>query len=336
MSNPPTMPPADTPELTVNGGSANWRTNLAGQPLFPFWPLDISVLDIPPIDFGDDEDERDERVAAYHAAQTAAVAAHVRRREFNLSPEQAFFGAPIPDWWQTAILYTNRLAQQAREMPKVFEQTRASLDWARGGLAEAQAKSSAEGEKQASYVKMYEEKLAKLDRLQPAFEALAAEAEAWTKGRDPWAFMGPEDQAHLVEVSAKANPQFADLRRHTRPTASTSLRTPCSKPSPRRGTLPMRRCRNRYAKRSTKNAHPDRNGGNRRSTIATVCVWPGGSAYRWRPSTSGTRWSGIARSWTRCSPRASWPVCGGHCRAPARKPPGSRPASQLIKPSLQS
>src|SRR3954467_7956718 len=41
-------PPADAPELTVNGGSANWRTNLAGQPLYPFWPLDVTALDLPP------------------------------------------------------------------------------------------------------------------------------------------------------------------------------------------------------------------------------------------------------------------------------------------------
>jgi hypothetical protein len=247
MSHPPTMPPADTPELTAYGGSANWRTNLAGQPLYPFWPLDISVLDIPPIDLGKDDDESDERVTAHKAAQTAAVAKHVTRREFNLNCEQAFFGAPIPDWWQTAIHYTNGLAQQARDLPKVFEQTQASLDWARGGLAEAQAKGSTEGEKQASYVKMYEEKLAKLDRLQPAFAALAAEAVAWTNGRDPWAIMSSEDQAHLVAVSAKANPQFADFTASHAAYDFDQLKRPCSRPSPRLRTLPTRRCRNRYA-----------------------------------------------------------------------------------------
>jgi len=105
----------------------------------------------------------------------------VTRREFNLSCEQAFFGPPIPDWWQTAIHYVNGLTQQAREIPKVFERTQASLDWARGGLAEAQAKGGAEGEKQASYVKMYEANLAKLARLQPGFQALAAEAAALSK-----------------------------------------------------------------------------------------------------------------------------------------------------------
>jgi hypothetical protein len=214
MSHPPTVPPADTPELSASGGSQNWRTNLAGQPLYPFWPLDITVLDVPPLEAGgdDDDDDIDERVAAHEAAQIAAIAKHVTRREFNLSCEQAFFGAPIPDWWQTAIHYANCLAQQARDMPKVFERTQASLDWARRGLAEAQAKgSSTESEKQASYVKMYEEKLAKLDRLQPGFEALAAKAVAWTKGRDPWAIISPEDQAHLVAISAKANPQFVDF-----------------------------------------------------------------------------------------------------------------------------
>jgi hypothetical protein len=213
MSQPPAVPPVDSPELTENGGSQNWRTNLAGQALYPFWPLDITVLDVPPIEAsGDDDDEDlDERVAAHEAAQIAAIAQHVTRREFNLSCEQAFFGAPIPDWWQTAIHYINGLAQQAGDMPKVFERTQASLDWARRGLAEAQDKGSAERDKQASYVNMYEEKLAKLDRLQPAFAALAAEAAAWTKGRDPWAMMSADDQAHLVALSARANPQFADF-----------------------------------------------------------------------------------------------------------------------------
>jgi hypothetical protein len=71
------MPPADTPDLTECGGAAEWRTDLAGRPLFPCWPVDFAVLDVtPPSD--DDEDAFE----AFGAAEIAAVEKLFSRRQY--------------------------------------------------------------------------------------------------------------------------------------------------------------------------------------------------------------------------------------------------------------
>ena len=56
----PVMPPAGTPDLTECGGAAEWRTDLAGRPLFPYWPVDFAVLDVTPPASDDDEDAVEE------------------------------------------------------------------------------------------------------------------------------------------------------------------------------------------------------------------------------------------------------------------------------------
>ena len=52
----PVMPPDGTPDLSEIGGSAEWRTDLAGRPLFPYWPVDFAVLDVTPPASDEDED----------------------------------------------------------------------------------------------------------------------------------------------------------------------------------------------------------------------------------------------------------------------------------------
>src|SRR5687767_3296425 len=42
----PVMPPPGTPDLVTCGGEADWRTDLSGRPLFPYWPIDFAVLDV--------------------------------------------------------------------------------------------------------------------------------------------------------------------------------------------------------------------------------------------------------------------------------------------------
>ena len=67
------MPPAGTPDLTEYGGSSDWRTDLAGRPLFPYWPVDFAVLDVTPPPSDEDEDAVEE----FHAAE-----ARSRRKTF--------------------------------------------------------------------------------------------------------------------------------------------------------------------------------------------------------------------------------------------------------------
>jgi len=96
-------PPAGTPDLTKFGGSIDWPYDLEGRPLYPYWPICFSVLDLAPAPENPQDSDYDERVEAFRAAQAAAVEKHLPRRKYNLSPGQAFAGPPIPDWWQNAI-----------------------------------------------------------------------------------------------------------------------------------------------------------------------------------------------------------------------------------------
>ena len=207
MSHAPSVAPVDMPELSKFGVDSNWRKDLAGQPLSPFWPLDVTVLDVPGIPADDDYEHVEKR----HAAQAAEVERHFARRQYNLSPEQAFYGAPIPDWWQIAIHYTDGLAEAVQRAPKVLDGERASFERTSNQLSDERASGGAKIKEYEKYVKMYEGRVAKLIPLQPEFVAFAEEAIAWTSGRDPWALMTADDVAHLVSLPATGNPKFHDF-----------------------------------------------------------------------------------------------------------------------------
>lgn len=221
-----TLPPAGTLDLIEYGGSEDWRTDLAGRPLYPFWPLDLTALNLPPPPEDpkddDDYDGYEERCAAFRAAQVAAVERYFRRREFILTPDQAFAGPPIPDWWQTAIYYADYLAKAVHGIPEVLKQEQATREWALQQVKEARAKSEAEinkGEveikraeaeikKAEATVAMYDTKLAGMQQLQPAFLAFAGVVFELSKGRDPWALMNPDETARLTSLWAR-NSEFA-------------------------------------------------------------------------------------------------------------------------------
>src|SRR4030088_1996411 len=86
QANMAVMPPAGTPDLEKYGGSSNWRTDLAGRALFPYWPVSFAILDVPPPPRDEDEDG----LEAFHATEVAAVEKLFPRREYNLGPDQAF------------------------------------------------------------------------------------------------------------------------------------------------------------------------------------------------------------------------------------------------------
>ena len=76
-------------------------------------------------------------------------------------------------------------------------------------MEEAQSKDDPNELKKAkAYVAICESKIAKLHQLQPAFVEFAAEVSDFSKGRDPWALMNPEEMAHLGLLWAR-NPEFA-------------------------------------------------------------------------------------------------------------------------------
>jgi hypothetical protein len=204
QNNMPVMPPAGTPDLEEYGGSADWRTDLTGRPLFPYWPVNFAILDVPPPPRDEDEDGME----AFHTAEVAAVEKLFPRREYNLSPDQAFAGPPIPDWWQTPIHYANYLAKAVLDIPNVFKREQGSLDYARKKVEEAQSKNPNELKKAKDYVVLCESKIARLRQLQPAFLEFAAEVSGLGKARDPWALMNPAEKTRLTSLWAR-NREFA-------------------------------------------------------------------------------------------------------------------------------
>jgi hypothetical protein len=199
----PVYPPAGTPDLTKSGGSIDWPYDLEGRPLFPYWPVCLSVLDLalPPEDLrGDDYDER---VEAFRAAQAAAVEKHLPRRKYNLSPTQVFVGPPIPDWWQNAIQLSSDLARASRDGQGALNLWRTKLEQARakGGKELADAEAA---------VARLEAELAKHHEAQPGFKDYVAEVAEWTAGRDPWTLMSAEEMAQLA-VYWKRNTAFPNL-----------------------------------------------------------------------------------------------------------------------------
>ena len=203
-SRTPVMPPPGTPDLVTCGGEADWRTDLSGRPLFPFWPVDFAVLDVTPPTSDEDEDA----VEALAAAEAAAVGKLFPRRKSILTPDQAFAGPPIPDWWQTALHYASYLDKAIVNIPNLIKREQGSLEWALQQVEEAQSKGPTEVNKAQAYVALCERKIATLHELQPAFLEFAAEVSNFSTGRDPWALMDPDELAHLSFLWAR-NPEFA-------------------------------------------------------------------------------------------------------------------------------
>ena len=200
----PVMPPDGTPDLSEIGGAAEWRTDLSGRPLFPYWPVDFAVLDVTPPASDDDEDAWEN----FSVAEAAAVEKLFPRRKYVLTVDQAFTGPPIPDWWQSAIHYANYLDKALNDGPNLIKREQGSLEYSLKQVEEAQSKGPAELKKAQAYVAIVEGKIAKLQQLQPALAAFAAEVSGFSKGRDPWALMNPGEMAQLASLWAR-NSEFA-------------------------------------------------------------------------------------------------------------------------------
>ena len=151
------------------------------------------MLDVTPPTSDDDEDAYEK----FAAAEVAAVGKLFARREYVLTAAQAFAGPPIPDWWQTAIHYANYLEKALLNVPNLIKREQGSLEYALKKVEEAQSKDPNELKKAKAYVAICESKIAKLHQLQPAFVEFAAEVSNFSKGRDPWALMNPDEMAHL-------------------------------------------------------------------------------------------------------------------------------------------
>lgn len=134
MNAPPAKPPAGMDDLSTVGGNPDWPLDEKGRALFPFWPLEVT-----PIDLGSPEPAQDEDAAAdaQRQAYDAALRERFVRRRFDLSPSLVFKGPPIPDWWRCAVFVADLLAAAVESAPKRIESERGMIDYSRGKLDEA-------------------------------------------------------------------------------------------------------------------------------------------------------------------------------------------------------
>ncbi|PPD43689.1 MAG: hypothetical protein CTY15_09120 [Methylocystis sp.] len=133
MSAPPAEPPAEMGDLSTVGGNPDWLFDEEGRALFPFWPVDVTRIDLDTPETGDPDEDADALSEAY----VAALRKRFARRQYDLSPTVAFEGPPIPDWWRCAFHVADSLAAAARNAPNVIERERGMIDYARGKLDEA-------------------------------------------------------------------------------------------------------------------------------------------------------------------------------------------------------
>ena len=145
------------------------------------------------------------RFEAFSAAEAAAVEKLFPRRQYVLTPDQAFKGPSIPDWWQTAIHYANHLEKAVLNIPNLVKREQGSLEYALKKVEEAQSKNPNELKKAKEYVAICERKIAALHQLQPAFLEFAAEVSNFSNGRDPWSLMNADELARLAST---VGPQF--------------------------------------------------------------------------------------------------------------------------------
>jgi uncharacterized protein YwqG len=187
-----TPPPADLPDFEELGGDPDYRGDSLGRRLFPFWPIDFTVIEVPT------EGDHGETVEVQHTA----IGGRFRRREYNLSASAAFEGPPIPRWWQHAIHYVTFLTEKLRSVPDVIQNERRMIAYTEGKLEEARAKDPAEIKKAEASVAISRKRLAERERQQAPFEAYVAEVAQWASLRQPslrqpWALMSDEDWVEL-------------------------------------------------------------------------------------------------------------------------------------------
>lgn len=206
----PAQPPSDTPDLAKSGGARDWPHDLEGLPLFPYWPIGFSRLDLGPPPDDPDADDYDDQVEAYRAAQRSAVRRRLPQRDYNLSPTLAFAGPPVPDWWQTAFHYAAYLDHALAGVPKLLANAQISLDHAVTRAEQAQSGSATDLKTAQDYVRLCRDKIATIQALTPVLRDFAAEIWAFCHGRDRWAVMTIDEQAQLSSLWAR-NPEFAAI-----------------------------------------------------------------------------------------------------------------------------
>lgn len=211
-----TEPPSDASAVLIAGGDIfpfPERFDPEAPRLFPYWPVDITAVEVEPIPDDDDEEEQYEKE---NAALVAAVERRFVRRQFFLTADHAYKllgdNAPRMFWWHSAQYYAACLRRNLHAMPQYIEDRRRDLDAARIRLENLRA-TGEDVKKAEDYVVRLESQLAKFESLSPDFESFVQDVDDWTQGKDPWQFMPTEAVEMLSSTIERGKKVFDEFTR---------------------------------------------------------------------------------------------------------------------------
>jgi len=258
-----TEPPPDAAAVLIPGGDVfpfPNRFDPEAPRLFPYWPVDITAVEVEPVPESDPEDEdEEEQYEKESAALVGAVARHFFRRQYFLDANHVYelLGGDVPRmfWWHSAQYYAAGLQRALHSLPECIEGRRRDLDAARvrlenlrtTGLLSAgvfRSKQASDDVKRSEdYVVRLETQLAQFESLLPAFESFVQDVDDWARGKDPWQFMPPEAVRVLASTVERGRKVFEEFTWFYTPKYLDRLETETLRPLRRRSTEHMPRCR---------------------------------------------------------------------------------------------
>lgn len=224
-----TEPPEDAPAVLIPGRGIFPDTFDREAPrLFPYWPVEITAVEVEPVLESDPDDEdEEEQYEKESAALCVAVARHFFRRQYFLNADHVYGllggDAPRMFWWHSAQYYAAGLQRALHSLPQYIADRRRNLEAARIGLENLRStgllsasvfrsKEASEDVKRAEdYVVRLQTKLAELELLLPDFESFVQDVDDWARGKDPWQFMPPEAVEVLSSTIERGRKVFGEF-----------------------------------------------------------------------------------------------------------------------------
>lgn len=240
-----TDPPPDASAVLIPGGDIFPFPDTfepEAPRLFPYWPVEITGVEVEPILESDSEDEyEEERYEKEMAALGGAVARHFFRRQYFLNASHVYglLGGDVPRmfWWHSSQYFAAGLKRALRSLPLCVEDRRRNLEAARVRLEDLRPKGllsalgfrsnqASEDVKSAEdYVGRLETQLAEFELLSPDFESFVHGVDDWARGKDPWQFMPPEAVQVLSSTIERGRKVFDELTRFYTPKSLDRLET---------------------------------------------------------------------------------------------------------------
>ena len=215
-----TPPPTDARPVLVLGGDI-FPTRPAPSTLtsFPYWPVDITLIDV--------------SADAPEAEMATAVEKIAARRKFFLSAKQARQmqgDAPLPAWWHGAIHYAGCLANALNDAPGLIEMNE---KWRQAALADVErlqpkglgkVSSTIFGKAENPDLDQARKNAARLEAKQakmledlPKLQTFVKDVSAFSSGRRPAGIMSPRDAEEFEAMFKRGRSEFEEFARYRTP-----------------------------------------------------------------------------------------------------------------------